>query len=503
MPVEPLLGQLPATLSPTEAPMFPLLLLIGRLGHAAPQQGPTASIAGGALFMDRDEEVATAWEVIPRVGFTLGLVWTFEASMGIHQGQIPELQLPWLGLTPRADLQINMAPDHWLQPFFLGGGGLLWKQARPGAAGVLLPESARSSRFVRENPHSDFMLNFGTGAMFRLSGPWFFRTDVRSLIHFGEDQVGDYPEEYGNWEVSGGICFRGVELNRDQDGDGVPDRFDECPQRREDRDGNQDEDGCPDDDDDKDGVSDKQDQCPEEEEDRDGFEDKDGCPDPDNDKDGVADWNDACPDQKEDTDGFDDKDGCPDKDNDKDGVKDDADSCPDLAEDRDGFEDTDGCPDKDNDGDGIADDHDGCPGEPENTNGVDDDDGCPDEKVAPPADTFNGVIPGVNFEPNSDRLTVSSYPVLDQVAATLARYPTIRIEVQGHTDSDGPDKNNLDLSARRARTVVQALIQRGVDPGRLEYVGYGETQPLVPNNSREHKAINRRVEFRRLDKAGG
>jgi outer membrane protein OmpA-like peptidoglycan-associated protein len=92
--------------------------------------------------------------------------------------------------------------------------------------------------------------------------------------------------------------------------------------------------------------------------------------------------------------------------------------------------------------------------------------------------------------------------VLDEVAVTLVKFPAIRIEVQGHTDSDGPDAKNLTLSARRARTVVEYLINRGVHPDRLEYVGYGETKPIVPNSTKANKAINRRVEFRRLDTAG-
>jgi outer membrane protein OmpA-like peptidoglycan-associated protein len=478
-----------------------LLSLLVATAVAAPEQGATASVAGGYLFVDDDEEIDDGWAVSPRVGFTLGTVWTFEGELGVHGGQAPALSLPYTALSPRLSLMVDMAPDHWLQPFFLGGGGLLWRQVEPGAGGVVLPQSAKDSRFVRENPHSDFALNFGAGTLVRLSGPWFFRADVRSLIHFGESRSGQYPKEFGNWEVTGGLCFRGVELNRDDDRDGIVDRFDACPARKEDLDGFRDDDGCPDDDDDQDGVPDRIDQCKEEEEDRDNFEDKDGCPDPDNDRDGVADWTDRCPDEAEDKDGHTDGDGCPDDDNDGDGIPDDGDRCPALAEDRDGFDDGDGCPDLDNDKDGVGDDVDRCPTEPEVINGVSDEDGCPDDKPKEP-DTFNGVIRGINFETGSDRLTPDSFRVLDEVAVTLVKFPAIRIEVQGHTDADGPDAKNLTLSARRARTVVEYLINRGVHPDRLEYVGYGETKPIVPNSTKANKAINRRVEFRRLDTAG-
>jgi OOP family OmpA-OmpF porin len=79
---------------------------------------------------------------------------------------------------------------------------------------------------------------------------------------------------------------------------------------------------------DGDGVPDVKDHCPDEPEDRDGFEDEDGCPDPDNDKDGILDTKDKCPNEPEDLDGFEDEDGCPDSDNDKDGILDTKDKCP-------------------------------------------------------------------------------------------------------------------------------------------------------------------------------
>lgn len=83
--------------------------------------------------------------------------------------------------------------------------------------------------------------------------------------------------------------------NADRDHDGIPDRLDRCPDEPEDRDGFEDEDGCPDPDNDKDGILDRVDKCPNQPEDLDGFEDEDGCPDPDNDQDGVLDASDRCP----------------------------------------------------------------------------------------------------------------------------------------------------------------------------------------------------------------
>ncbi len=170
---------------------------------------------------------------------------------------------------------------------------------------------------------------------------------------------------------------------RDRDGDGIDDSVDQCPTEKEDFDGNEDSDGCPDPDNDLDTVLDPQDKCPDQAEDQDNFEDRDGCPDPDNDKDGIPDVSDQCPMEPETVNGYKDEDGCPDEaDRDNDGVPDARDKCPDAAEDTDGFQDTDGCPDLDNDNDGIPDAQDECIDEPETKNNFEDEDGCPDEPKA-------------------------------------------------------------------------------------------------------------------------
>ena len=95
----------------------------------------------------------------------------------------------------------------------------------------------------------------------------------------------------------------------DKDGDGILDDVDKCPNDPEDKDGFEDDDGCPDPDNDKDGILDAKDKCPLEPEDKDGFQDEDGCPDPDNDKDGVPDASDKCPNEP----GPADNNGCPKK----------------------------------------------------------------------------------------------------------------------------------------------------------------------------------------------
>jgi hypothetical protein len=183
------------------------------------------------------------------------------------------------------------------------------------------------------------------------------------------------------FRLIGGASYRPQGL--DSDGDGVSDAKDACPTEREDRDGFQDDDGCPDPDNDNDGIPDTADKCPDQAEDKDGFQDTDGCPDLDNDGDGIPDGYDSCPNEPEDKDGDRDEDGCPDNDRDRDGVPDDVDKCPDVPEDTDGFGDEDGCPETDYDGDGIPDDEDQCPDQAEDIDGVEDQDGCPEGGKSP------------------------------------------------------------------------------------------------------------------------
>ncbi len=317
----------------------------------------------------------------------------------------------------------------------------------------------------------------------------------------------------------------------DNDGDGVPDLADHCPSKAEDADGDEDEDGCPDDDGDRDGVDDAHDDCPKQPEDVDQYKDEDGCPDPDNDGDHVPDTVDECPNDAEDRDGNVDDDGCPDNDDDGDGIPDTrdncpldaedfdgdadedgcpedaadsdsdglldvADKCPKLAEDRDGFEDEDGCPDADNDGDGILDVADLCPRAPETLNGFKDDDGCPDETKATLEGNKIVITDTILFYFNEARIKEESFPVLDAVKGVVLAHPEIvRLRVEGHTDSQGSDAYNQDLSERRALAVRQYLIDHGIESTRLLARGYGERYPIAPNGDETGRAKNRRVEF--------
>ncbi|HVV88003.1 MAG TPA: OmpA family protein [Kofleriaceae bacterium] len=247
----------------------------------------------------------------------------------------------------------------------------------------------------------------------------------------------------------------------DADGDGILDNVDECPKVPEDKDGYQDEDGCPEDDNDGDGIADKIDNCPNEPEDKDGFEDTDGCPDNDNDGDGIADRIDQCPDQAEDKDGFEDDDGCPDCDDDQDGVP----ECPEAL---------DKCP--------------GEKGEPP--------DGCaPKYTMIVVTPTKIELKQTIYFDTRKAKIKKISYPLLDEVAQALTDRPTMEVSIEGHTDSQGSDKFNLKLSRDRAASVRNYLISKGVDGARMVTQGFGESVPIADNRTAAGRAENRRVEF--------
>jgi OOP family OmpA-OmpF porin len=179
-------------------------------------------------------------------------------------------------------------------------------------------------------------------------------------------------------------------------------------------------------------------------------------------------------------------------DSDNDGVSDNVDRCPTRAEDQDGFEDEDGCPESDNDHDGVVDDRDECPDEAEGRIG--DGDGCPEGE----ARYENGriVLRGkVQFETGSTNLKPKSQRLLDQVAHLMKENPDIKVRVEGHTDEVGPAMNNQQLSERRANTVREGLIARGISSKRLSTKGWGEGRPVAPNKTAAGRAKNRRVEF--------
>ncbi len=105
--------------------------------------------------------------------------------------------------------------------------------------------------------------------------------------------------------------------------------------------------------------------------------------------------------------------------------------------------------------------------------------------------TFNNIY----FDFDSSNIKPESYPILDSIVAMFLENSDVRIQIAGHTDSDGSNAYNQSLSERRAASVLDYLVNHGVSARMLTTTGYGETQPIVPNTSDANKAQNRRIEF--------
>lgn len=228
---------------------------------------------------------------------------------------------------------------------------------------------------------------------------------------------------------------------------------------------------------DNDGITDVEDQCP----DVAGVAAFGGCVDTDGD--GMPDNTDQCPAEKGDVEHR----GCPPPpppDTDGDGITDDADKCPNEA----GKARTKGCPDKDRDG--IADGDDKCPDQA----GPAKFEGC----LPPEAQKFSGAIKGITFDPGKAKIRKSSFKTLDEAVKVLSDYPELKLEVQGHTDDQGPDDANMKLSQDRADSVKAYFVEKGIADARLVAKGYGETMPVADNKKPAGRAQNRRIEFKLL-----
>jgi OOP family OmpA-OmpF porin len=299
----------------------------------------------------------------------------------------------------------------------------------------------------------------------------------------GEGAIGE-----ATWRAV--LDLRYVPLAYDTDGDGVLDRDDRCEGEREDRDGYEDLDGCPDPDDDKDGILDVNDRCREEPENKNGLEDDDGCPEPDADDDGIRDDRDKCPGRPEDKNGYEDTDGCPEGgapplpavlcadgtsskpgekcDVDHDGITDELDGCPMLAEDKDGIADDDGCPERDADEDGVGDEVDKCPTEPETIDGKDDSDGCPEPGAKSTVTFAAGAIEvdkPVRFTPNSavvPKAMATQIAMIAQRLGGLVDRGVDRIVVESWGDNAGENAANETLAKKRADAVKAELVAAGI-----------------------------------------
>jgi len=305
----------------------------------------------------------------------------------------------------------------------------------------------------RMGSDSDPLLYFGVGAKAFLTDRLAVRLDFRDNLtqknNAGDGFLTHSPEVLAGVSLTLGRAASTTPcLPEDSDGDGLVDRVDQCPSVA-----GTGRNGCPEQDTDGDGVMDDEDKCVTQ-----PGPAPDGCPPPDADGDGIPDLDDKCPNDK----------GAP----------------------------PDGCPEpQDHDGDGITDDKDKCPTEPETKNGFEDEDGCPDvvpEKVR----QFTGVIQGIQFDFNKASIRPGSRPLLDKAAAVLNEYPKLRVEISGHTDNVGTREKNLDLSKKRAESVKDYLVSKGVAAERIETRGAGPDEPVDSNTTGAGRQRNRRIEFK-------
>src|SRR5690554_261821 len=267
-----------------------------------------------------------------------------------------------------------------------------------------------------------------------------------------------------------GVTFRFG--GKDTDGDGILDKYDDCPEQA----GLKQFNGCPDTD--GDGVPDHEDACP------DVFGDPEfnGCPDSDGD--GVPDHEDACIDVP----GLKEFNGCPDSDGD--GIPDHLDECPDEA----GPASNNGCPippPADRDGDGVPDDVDECP----DVAGPASNNGCPEVKEEH-IKQLNDYGKTILFNTGKSTFQNVSYSALDSMVEVMKQYPNAKFAIEGHTDSTGSDKINDPLSNDRANAVREYLISKGVSANRLSSQGFGSKNPIDDNKTVAGRANNRRTEIK-------
>ncbi|MGH7741036.1 MAG: OmpA family protein [Candidatus Eiseniibacteriota bacterium] len=451
-------------------PLFAALLLAGPA--SAQITGRPLELSGSAgLYTPAGEarmqsggayQGALGWRMLP--GLTLEGHATFAAS---HADTVPNQprNLSQFGLDFRFNLRD--AEGHAV-PYFLAGAGY----------GLDHTSGTPPEKLERLVPDLGFGL---LQNMFNQRT--YLRLEVRDILFKGRNSF-----EFGNHMfVTAGIQYVFGGKVHDSDLDGVRDWLDNCPgtpigakvtpQ------------GCPIDSD-HDGVFDGLDACP-------GT--PPGCPvdakgcSTDSDGDGICDGIDKCPDTPHGAtvDAF----GCP-SDPDSDGVFDGLDKCP--ATPRGCTVDSTGCP-KDTDGDGVCDGLDVCP----NTlAGLRVDvHGCPIEvssREIQLLDTGSIRLQNVQFDTGRSSVKPESFALLDSVGSVLVSYPTLLIEIGGHTDSRGDPQNNQTLSEARASAVLTYLEQKFplLSPTQFSAKGYGAAVPVAPNSTALGRSRNRRVEFK-------
>ena len=369
------------------------------------------------------------------------------------------------------DLRMNLRRDSRMIPFVLMGGGYM----RSRTTGHPPEKLERGSGSI------------GLGMLYNIVNQrTFVRLQARDVF-FREREALEFSNHFA---VSLGLHYVWGGKSRDSDLDGVRDALDTCPSTA--IGAKVDAHGCPlDTDGDK--VFDGLDKC-------EGTPagctvDKNGCP-ADADGDGVCDGVDTCTDTPKGA--TVDAKGCP-SDPDGDGIMDGVDQCANTP--KGCTVDDKGCP-ADRDKDGVCDGPDQCANTPEGLRV--DAAGCPievSEKEIELLDTGMIRLQNINFDTGKATIKAESFPVLEEVAHILQQYPTLQIEIGGHTDNRGGAALNEKLSGDRATSVLDYLKQNfpQISSSQFTAKGYGPNRPIAPNTSNLGRAKNRRVEFKVLN----
>lgn len=428
-----------------------------------------------------------------------GIAWP-PAELGYGRGAVDDTQpmfggilgvklVPALGLEVRGHLGSNEDLNNL--DLMHGSGNLTWFLTQ---RTMLVPFATAGGGAVRLKDDSDdeetkFAWNVGGGFLLRFTDQIGLRVDGRRVSYevpdfFGEEEFRPHTEVFAGLNIG----FGGTP--RDTDKDGIPDRMDACADTP--LGARVDASGCPIDGD-ADGVPDGIDRC--DATPKGATVDALGCP-TDSDGDAILDGIDECPGTPKGA-KVDPK-GCP-LDSDGDKVFDGLDQCEDTP--KGCTVDATGCP-ADADADGVCDGVDTCPDTPADVRV--DAQGCPivlTEKETELLDTGMIRLQNINFDSGKATLKPESFAALDEVGDILLRWPGLRIEIGGHTDSQGSDAFNQKLSEDRAAAVREYLLGKfpTLNAEQLTSAGYGESTPVAPNDTAFNRAKNRRVEFKVLN----
>jgi len=343
-----------------------------------------------------------------------------------------EVMLNYVGTDEwRHGEDVNLYAYHLSGLYHFNPDGAIVPYLAVGAGALTLEQESGGER------DTDPMVNYGGGFKFFFNEALALRGDIRHVYPMDEGR-NNLLYTFGLTFVFGGVAEQPPTPPADSDGDGVIDFLDNCRDTPA-------------------GVA----------------VDEHGCP-KDSDGDGVLDAVDRCPNTPAGTPV--DANGCA-KDSDGDGVPDVTDRCPGTPAGTPVG--VDGCP-KDSDGDGVIDSRDQCPSTPAGAKV--DARGC-------------WVLQGVRFDSGKATLTPSSGAVLQEVLTVLKQNSSLKVEIQGHTDSTGSKDLNQRLSEARAKAVKAYFTASGIDADRLTVRGFGPDRPAASNDTQEGRAQNRRVEL--------